>query len=470
MVRLRHALTVLLLLTAVASADSWTTYRGNAQRTGNADGSAGPAAPRVLWAMKAKEHFIAAPVPTGDRLFVSGLSFINTSILYSLDTSAKAEKRVGWSKTSPLLELPTVSSPAVVGGQLIFGDGMHQTNGASVYGLDLKTGTPLWQRKVEGTLVHLEGAPTVSDGHVYLGGGAAGVLCLDPTRLSLDGKEMTPSAIAAVIEAKRGELKQKYDEAKKKGDPFAVPPTDQDLPRASPALVWQKGKTTWHVDAPLAVSAGQVLVASAFLDKERVGARALFCLDAKTGAELWQAPLTVNPWGGPAVQGKLVVITGSTIPYDPALVKGAKGVVAAFDLDTGAPRWKKELPGGALACAALTKELAVVPCTDGKVRAYSLATGALRWTFIGGAPFFAPAALGDDTAYTADLAGVVQAINLKTGAARWKLDVGGDAQVQAPGMIYAGPVVQAGRLYVATCNLAGEHVNKPTAVVCIGEK
>lgn len=79
-------------------------------------------------------------------------------------------------------------------------------------------------------------------------------------------------------------------------------------------------------------------------------------------------------------------------------------------------------------------------------------------------------ALDGETAYAGDLAGVVHAIHLKTGAARWKLDVGADAQVQAQGMIYAGPTLHGGRLYVTTCNLAGAHVNKPTAVICIGDK
>jgi hypothetical protein len=37
-------------------------------------------------------------------------------------------------------------------------------------------------------------------------------------------------------------------------------------------------------------------------------------------------------------------------------------------------------------------------------------------------------------------------------------------------MIYGGPVVQRGRLYVATCNLEGRLASKPTVVVCIGEK
>jgi outer membrane protein assembly factor BamB len=281
---------------------------------------------------------------------------------------------------------------------------------------------------------------------------------------------MTLSAIAKLLDARRVELQKKYEEAKKAKDPFAVPPRDSDLPRPAPVVVWQKGKGEWHVDAPVAVVEGKVLVASAFLDKEGLGKRALFCLDAKTGKELWQAPLGVNPWGGPSVQGKTVVVTGSTIGYDPAALKGARGAVATFDLDSGKPGWKKELPGGAVSCAALGKDVAVVTCTDGRVRAYNLATGALRWTYNGGSAFFAPVALAQDTAYAGDLKGVVHAVSLKSGTARWKLDAGNDPLVQSPGSIYAGPVLHRRRLYVVTCNLAGEFANKPTAVVCIGDK
>ncbi len=363
-----------------------------------------------------------------------------------------------------------MSSPAILDGKVIFGDGMHQTNGAYLYCLSLDKGTPVWQLKVEGTLVHLEGSPTIADGKVYLGGGAAGVLCVDPSRVTYDGKEMTLPETTKLVEAKRVELQKKYEEAKKNKDPFAVPPTDKDLPKPAPMLLWQAGKQRWHVDAPVAVIDGKVLAASAYLDKEKVGERALFCLDAKTGKEVWSAPLSINPWGGPSVQDGLIIVSGSTIGYDPAALSGAKGVVAAFDLATGKPRWKKELPGGVVSCVALSKELAIVTSTDGKVRAYSLPRGALRWTYHGGSAFFAPVALGPDSAYAADLKGMVHAINLKTGSSRWKLDLATEVEVSAPGMVYAGPVLAGGRLYVATCNVAGDHANQTTAVVCIGDK
>ena len=72
----------------------------------------------------------------------------------------------------------------------------------------------------------------------------------------------------------------------------------------------------------------------------------------------------------------------------------------------------------------------------------------------------------------ADLKGVVHAIGIKPGdgQAKWTLDMGTHPLVKSPGMVYGGPVIHGGRIYVATCNLAGTFANQPTAVVCIGEK
>jgi hypothetical protein len=72
--------------------------------------------------------------------------------------------------------------------------------------------------------------------------------------------------------------------------------------------------------------------------------------------------------------------------------------------------------------------------------------------------------------YAGDTLGIVHAIDLASGQGKWTLDLGTAAEVKAPGMIYGGPVVQGGRLFVATCNLEGPFAGKPTAVVCIGDK
>jgi outer membrane protein assembly factor BamB len=453
------------------AAEPWGTYRGNPQRTGNADDKAGPARPAVLWAHKTQDNFIASPVPVGDRLFVSGFSGFNLPTVALLNTDPKAGRRVAWSKSIPLLKLPTVASPALSGGRLVFGDGMHQTDGAVLHCLTADDGRSLWQFPVPGTLVHLEGSPTVAGGKVYVGGGAAGVVCVDPTRVTLDGKETDVAAVQKVLDAKWAELKARYEEEKKKDPEFAVPPSEDMLPKPAPVKLWQQGDKKWHVDAPVAVAGERVLAASAFLDKEKLGDRALYSLEAATGKVQWRTPLKLNPWGGPSVQGNLVVVSGSTIGYDPGALKGARGEVAAFDLATGKEKWRKQVfKGGVLGCVALTKELAVATATDGKLRGYDLAAGEPRFNYDAGAPFFAPPAVAGGVAYAADLKGVVHAVGLDDGKLRWKLDLGTDPVVASPGMVYAGPVLHGGRLYVATCNAAGEFAGRPTVVVCIGDK
>jgi outer membrane protein assembly factor BamB len=454
----------------VTAAEPWSTYRGNLQRTGNTDGLAGPAAPKVLWVHRSHEHFIAAPVPAGDRLYVSGLGAFNVSTISALAVDPKSLQRVIWSKTTPYLKLPTVNSPAIADGKLIFGDGMHQTDGATLHCLRAEKGLPSWQFPVPGKLVHLEGSPTVADGRVYFGGGAAGVICVDANRVTLDGKEMDQAAIQKILEKRWAELLAKFEEDKKKDPDFAVPPSEDQLPKPAPIKLWQQGQDKWHVDAPVAVAGDRVVVASAYLDDEKVGDRALFCLDAKTGDIRWKSPVRFNPWGGPSVQGDLVVVGGSSIRYDPNLLKGAKGEVVAFDLNTGKEKWRKDAPGGVVSCVALSDGLAIATATDGKVRAFNLADGERRWIHDAKTPLFAPVAVVAGTVYAGDLRGVVHAINANDGNAKWTLDLGSHTDVKAPGMVYGGPVVHGGRLYVATCNLEGPFARKPTVVASIGDK
>src|SRR5262249_28546784 len=132
-----------------AGAEPWTTYRGNVQRSGS-DGNAGPATPKVLWVMKSQEHFVASPVIDGEQLYVSGLGAFNVSTSYCLPVDPRAAQRSLWTKTTPILKLPTVSSPAIVEGKLIFGDGMHQTDGAILHCLRAEKGLTLWELPLPG--------------------------------------------------------------------------------------------------------------------------------------------------------------------------------------------------------------------------------------------------------------------------------------------------------------------------------
>ena len=193
------------LAPALQAQGPWTTYRGNAQRTGNTDMKPGPTAPKVLWVYKSQDHFVAAPLPQDDRVLFTGLGAFNVSTLYTFATDPAAKDRILWKKTAPYIKLPSVSTPAVFDGLLIFGDGMHQTDGAILHCLRLDKGQPLWQYPVPGNLVHLEGSPTVQGGKVFLGGGAAGVLCVDLNRVTLEGKEMTRASIQKVLDEQLGQ-------------------------------------------------------------------------------------------------------------------------------------------------------------------------------------------------------------------------------------------------------------------------
>lgn len=460
---------VALFPVPVRGQSSWLTYRANPLRTGHSDEKDGPRNPKVLWAYRSQDHFIASPLPAGDRLYLTGIGAFNVSTLYAFSTDPKAAERIIWKKSAPYLKLPSVSTPALYQGLLLFGDGMHQTDGATLHCLRAEKGQPVWQYPVPGNLVHLEGSPTIAGDRVVMGGGTAGVLCVDINRVTLEGKEMTLAAIQKVLEQKWTQLQTRYEEEKKKDPDFAVPPSEAMLPKPAPIRAWQQGQEKWHVDAPVAVIGNQVLVGSAFLDKEQVGDRALYSLSLSDGSVQWRTPLPLNPWGGPSIQGETVIVTGSTIGYDPK-VKDARGDVAAIDLKDGKVKWRNEFPGGIVSCAALTRELAVVTATDGKVRALDLATGEQRWSYDARTPFFAPVALAGTVAYAADLRGVIHALDLASGRALWTLDLGADSAVRAPGLVYGGPVLHAGRLYVATCNLEGDLARQPTVVVCIGEK
>lgn len=464
-------LAVLLLAAAVAPAADpgpWATYRGNPQRTGNTDGKAGPDTPSVLWVVASQDHYVAAPVPVGDNLFASAFGAFNKPTISLLPTADG--KKAAWTRSGTVLKLATVSSPAVTDKLLIFGDGLHQDSGGVLHALAADTGRPVWQLVLAGDLIHLEGGPTVVDGKAFIGGGSAGVLCVDTTKLTLDGKEVTPAEVAKLQEARWKELQEKYEAAKKKDPDFAVPPNEDQLLKPEPKVLWKQGEKKWHVDAPVTVAGDLVIACSGYLEKEKLGERVVVALDAKTGDEKWKEKLGTNPWGGATISGDTVIVTGSTAGLYYDQIKGAKGEIAAFDLKTGKPKWQKPVPGGVTSCAAVVDGVAYITATDGKVRAFSVADGERQWTYDAKVALFAPPAVAGGVVYVADLGGTVHAINAKDGTEKWKLSLGTDPAVKAPGMVYGGVTVHDGKLFVGTCNLEGPNARKGTCLVCIGSK
>jgi outer membrane protein assembly factor BamB len=465
------ALAALAVLAAcgTAGAADWLTARGNPQRTGNVDDIPGPKAPKVLWVYKAAEDFVAPPVPGQGAIYLGALGAFNTGAFHAIATAPEVPERVLWSKIAPAISRPTVCAPVVVGGLVIFGDGMHQTDDAVLYCVQAKDGMSVWRLPLPGKLVHLEAGPAVDKDRVYACGGDAGVLCVDLKRVTLDGREQDLAAVLPGMAKQWAELTAKYERDKQANPQTAVPPSEDALPKPVPKLLWQQGKGKWHIDAPPAVSGDFVLAASAYLEDEKIGKRCLVCLKAADGSVVWETPLAINPWAGPTVAGNLVLVGCSSIRFDRKLLGEARGEVAAFDLAGGKLVWREAVPGGVLAPVAVKGDVAVYTCTDGRVLARKCPSGQLLWTYEGGKPFFAGPAIAGDTVFAADLKSIVHAVGLADGKPRWKLDVAGDPSVQSRTMVFGSPVVHGGDLYLATCNIDGQS-DQPCAVVCLSDK
>src|SRR5207248_85276 len=252
--------------------------------------------PKVLWAFPCENQFVSSPGIAGKQLYLSALGGFNSGIFYSFSTDIKPASRVLWTKNPPYLSKPAVSSPVIADGLMFFGDGMHQTNGAILYCVKADTGLPMWKFDMPGELVHMEGAPAVDKGKVYMNAGSGGVFCVETNRVILEGKEQDFKEVQATLQKRWKELQEKYEKEKKKDPDLAVPPSDNDLPQPKPKLVWHKGKDKWHVDASVAVAGDKALIATAFLDMEKLGERALMCVNAADGDAVWNVPPKYNPW------------------------------------------------------------------------------------------------------------------------------------------------------------------------------
>ena len=266
---------------ALPAPADWPTHRGNAQRTGCLDDRSGPTTPKVLWAYKSREHFVASPVADGKTVFAGGLGAFNTGVLHCLSAQAGAAKRVLWSKFAPYVKRPTVCAPSLAAGLVVFGDGMHQTHGAVLYCLNAATGRGLWQLPLPGRDIRLECSPTIDRGRVYFGSGGGGVLCVDLKRVTLEGKQTDLAAVGKTLERRWAELVAKYEREKKADPDFAIPPTEDALPKPAPQTLWRRGQGTWYVGAPVALAGEKLLVASQYLDDEKIGKRCAICLPTR---------------------------------------------------------------------------------------------------------------------------------------------------------------------------------------------
>jgi outer membrane protein assembly factor BamB len=173
----------------------------------------------------------------------------------------------------------------------------------------------------------------------------------------------------------------------------------------------------------------------------------LYALSPRTGAVLWRYTSGRCAWASPAVASGLVFETFLLRP--PACRPGvdAHGALLAFDAQTGAVRWRTELP------ATESSPLAaggVVWVGDwaGDVSAFAARTGRLRWRFHADAPVKSSAALAGGRLYVATYGGHLYALDAWTGRQLWRASV--QRRLFGRGRFYSTPAVGHGRVYLGS--------------------
>lgn len=185
------------------------------------------------------------------------------------------------------------------------------------------------------------------------------------------------------------------------------------------AVAARDGKPRWTFDAKLAVP-GDLTIAG---DRVFLGSRSydLIALNAATGQEHWRRYYWFSWIESPPVVWEGVVYTGSSDATN----------VYAFDVASGAPRWKTAVPGYSWQRTAVNPAWVVAGTVGagpfpgsraGSLVGMDRATGVIRWILLDPPPveaskkdwgFGASPVIHDGLVYAADLAGKLYAIELE---------------------------------------------------------
>ncbi len=247
-----------------AAQGEWPLFRGTPERTGNVstDGSE-PAQGGIVWANNVEKTFYSSPVVIGKKVFAVSATYTtykDAGTIYCFD----ADKGTILWRFRDSGQRATFSSPAVADGGkvLVVGEGLHYTEDARVYCIDIsgeKSSGPLLLWKYR-TGSHVESSPCVYEGKVYIGAGDDGYYCFK-LRPSEPGK-------AEVL----WHLPGPKSKDKKPGGPV--------YPDAESCPVAFEGKVYLGLG---------------------IGGKALCCVDAETGKELWRIETPYPVFAPPAI-------------------------------------------------------------------------------------------------------------------------------------------------------------------------
>ena len=373
---------------STAAMRPWTTFRGDAARTGHVDEHPGPTRGNLAWVCAAPGSvavdFSSSPAVVGNRLYIGasqGSIFSIGGATYCLDADTG---EVLWRHDS---EIPIFSSPAVAGGRVYIGEGFHQDSGCHLTCLDAKSGEPIWRFR---TASHVESTPFISQGKLYFTAGGDGVYCID----ALEGQK-----------------------------------------------IWHYPDV--HADISPVVHNGKVYFGTGYGDYR------VYAVDAQTGEEIWTKRMAYPVWGSPSVHENLVFFgmgTGNFVESAPV----RRGKVVAIHAETGEIAWEYEAKDAVLTAIARRDGKVTFGSRDGHVYTLSATDGELIWKTFLGSPIVSSPAVTADTVYVGSNTGHVYALSFETGEVQWEFDaryvdgVGRDIQ------LYSSPAVANGRLYIGS--------------------
>ncbi|GAH76281.1 unnamed protein product, partial [marine sediment metagenome] len=237
------------------------------ERRGALPGSKDPVRGKVNWVFTADDvkTFYASPAVVGNRVYITSARyeyFKDAGAISSIDADSG---RCVWTFKADRYRA-TFSSPAVRGKYLVVGEGLHFTNDARVFCIDIerseeeRRGVKLWDYR---TKSHVESSPCIADGRAYIGAGDDGFYC------------------------------------------FALDPAPDLLGQAVPGGTAQ---VLWHLDgkeypdcetSPV-VADGRVYFGLG------MGGQAICCVDAKGGEPVWRLETPCPVFSSPSVaDGKL---------------------------------------------------------------------------------------------------------------------------------------------------------------------
>ena len=400
-----------------AGEHAWPLFRGSLARLGAMPGQPGPTAGGINWSSASVEKsFLSSPAVAGNRVYATSAQvglFAERGAIYCFDADTGG---VVWT-CAPKGYRPTFSSPAVSGKRLVVGEGLHFTRDARVMCLDIedRPGTILWEYR---TKSHVESSPAIAGGRAYIGAGDDGYYCFE--------LEPETPGVAKVVWHVSGE---QYPDA-------------ETCP---------------------AVHEGRVYVGLG------MGGRAVCCLDAATGKEIWRVPTPYPVFAPPTIaRGKVFVGMGngnfvqSAEEVRAAELKklrdkgageaeiaeaskrlGPAGEVWRLDAVTGKVEWRFDAGRVVLAAVVAGPDKLYLGTGDGTVFAVSYEGRQLaRWCAHAG--IYASPALTESYLYTVSGAGRLYALHRDTLQPEWEFSLGRE------GMFFSSPAVARGHVYVGT--------------------